>query len=352
MMVLFCYIAFGALVNSLLQHLSFINGLYFTVVSIETIGFGDIVPHSTGAKVFSLLYTVIGILLIGVTIMMSRETVMEAMEVGYRKRVKIMRERRKERGRRRRVEARWRHGIEWRLREMGEPVWVTDEQVRSGRAGGGGRGGGTHRSGAPGVLQHVAEWIGLYRPEIGQSHLMHGPSGMRLNLQALTLAQLEASALEAGVPLDTLLPKGFVRGRASVEVPVQHQPADNRWAQHPLARQIDNAFNPTQARTLTHARIGGMAALMTRFAVAGIHGHATTPDERDKAERDEDQNDLNDNAIGRTDSIGGLSSQVYPTAGSHHRSESGDMEKKAFVAKLTVAWSLFIIFWFVSTSST
>jgi len=36
--ILICYIAFGALIFSLLLKLSFINALYFTVVSIETIG--------------------------------------------------------------------------------------------------------------------------------------------------------------------------------------------------------------------------------------------------------------------------------------------------------------------------
>ena len=224
---------------------------------------------------------------------------------------------------------------------MGMPVWVSDEQVQSGR--GGGRGREADRFRVPGILQHAAEWTGLYKPEIGHSHLMHGPSGMHLNLHALTRAQLEASALEAGVPLDTLLPKGFVRGRDD-----SPQPVDNRWAQHPLAKHIDDAFHPTQTRTLTHARIGRMAALMTRFAVAGIQGHAMTPDERAKAERDEeqDQNDLNESPTIE------LSNQVYQTTGWHNQSESGAMEQKAFVAKLTVAWSLFLVFWFVSTNST
>ena len=41
------YIAFGALINSILLHQSFINGLYFSVVSIETIGLPD-VPVACG----------------------------------------------------------------------------------------------------------------------------------------------------------------------------------------------------------------------------------------------------------------------------------------------------------------
>src|SRR5277367_2453766 len=50
--ILISYIAFGALVNSFLLHLSFVNALYFTVVTIETIGFGDIHPDSTASAVF------------------------------------------------------------------------------------------------------------------------------------------------------------------------------------------------------------------------------------------------------------------------------------------------------------
>jgi hypothetical protein len=37
-MCLLCYLALGALMFSILLHLEFINALYLTVVSIETIG--------------------------------------------------------------------------------------------------------------------------------------------------------------------------------------------------------------------------------------------------------------------------------------------------------------------------
>ena len=36
--LLMCYIAFGALVETYLMDLTFLNALYFTVVTIETIG--------------------------------------------------------------------------------------------------------------------------------------------------------------------------------------------------------------------------------------------------------------------------------------------------------------------------
>lgn len=49
--ILLCYIALGGFVNSLL-HLSFTKGLCFTLVSIETIGFGDIAPETTGVNIW------------------------------------------------------------------------------------------------------------------------------------------------------------------------------------------------------------------------------------------------------------------------------------------------------------
>lgn len=55
-MILLCWITLGGLVFSLLMQLSFIDGLYFTVVSIETIGFGDIHPNSTASRVFGVVY--------------------------------------------------------------------------------------------------------------------------------------------------------------------------------------------------------------------------------------------------------------------------------------------------------
>ena len=134
-MILFCYICFGALINSLLLKLSFIDGLYFTLVSIETIGFGDIVPTTTGSRLFICIYSAIGFLNLGVVIVTCRETVLEAMEVEYRKRVQKITERWKEIKTRRRVESRWRHALEWRLKEMGMPVWVRDENWHGHRAG-------------------------------------------------------------------------------------------------------------------------------------------------------------------------------------------------------------------------
>ena len=94
--VLLVYIAFGALINTLMLDLNFIDGLYFTVVTIETIGFGDIVPRTTGARIFACFYIGVGVITIGLFVAMVRETVLEALELGYRKRVRGMRARRRD----------------------------------------------------------------------------------------------------------------------------------------------------------------------------------------------------------------------------------------------------------------
>jgi potassium channel subfamily K len=86
-MLLLVYIAFGALVNSFLIDLDFINGLYFTVVSIETVGFGDIVPDNTSSRVFMCFYIVFGILNLGVAVGVARETIFEQLQNSYQKRL-------------------------------------------------------------------------------------------------------------------------------------------------------------------------------------------------------------------------------------------------------------------------
>jgi potassium channel subfamily K len=86
--------------------LSFINALYcerdfsksmidlspyleslVTVVSIETVGFGDLAPKSTSARVFAVFYNTVGILNLGMAISTCRETIIESFEHSYRKRL-------------------------------------------------------------------------------------------------------------------------------------------------------------------------------------------------------------------------------------------------------------------------
>jgi len=49
------------------NHRSFFDGLWWTVVTITTVGYGDVVPSSEGGKIFGLLVIVSGFLMMSVT---------------------------------------------------------------------------------------------------------------------------------------------------------------------------------------------------------------------------------------------------------------------------------------------
>ena len=51
----------GTLGFMLLEHLSFLNAFYFTIVTISTVGYGDISPTSAASKGFSIFVIIIGI---------------------------------------------------------------------------------------------------------------------------------------------------------------------------------------------------------------------------------------------------------------------------------------------------
>ncbi|CDO70185.1 hypothetical protein BN946_scf184774.g13 [Trametes cinnabarina] len=300
--VLLVYIAFGALINSILLHLPFINGLYFSVVSIETIGFGDIVPHSTGARVWTCFYILFGVINVGVVIAMFRETALEAMEVEYRRRMRKSRRRRRDARRFRLWEARWQRAVEFRLRDAGLPVWVSDidEGGEDGR-------GLRFLDIVPSVRKRLPlmKRLGttIRRTATLTSVEAHptGHHGMHLNVNALSNAQLEEAALEAGVPLDMFLDLGERRkhgraDRSGIEnpPPAQHEeqiaPALSRA--HAAQAFRDNIVSgwPSHPQTPTHAQIGRMAAMLTKFAVsvAGRHAHAPQllPDAMNEAGRD------------------------------------------------------------------
>lgn len=44
-----------------IEHLSLLDALYYTVVTIATVGYGDITPVTTGGKIFSIFLIIIGI---------------------------------------------------------------------------------------------------------------------------------------------------------------------------------------------------------------------------------------------------------------------------------------------------
>lgn len=123
-MILLCWIAFGALINGILMSLSFIDGLYFTVVTIETIGFGDIFPESPGAKVFAGLHGTIGVLFVALAVSTCNETIIESFEHSYRRHLEGLRERHRERKQQRSKSRASNKAIRRQLERAGLPVYV------------------------------------------------------------------------------------------------------------------------------------------------------------------------------------------------------------------------------------
>lgn len=51
----------GTVVYHFLEGWSWLDALYFSVVTLTTVGFGDYAPQTDGGKLFTILYIIIGI---------------------------------------------------------------------------------------------------------------------------------------------------------------------------------------------------------------------------------------------------------------------------------------------------
>ena len=54
-------VTFSALVYMLLEGWSFLDAVYFCVVSMSTVGYGDFSPHTALGKIYTIFYLLIGI---------------------------------------------------------------------------------------------------------------------------------------------------------------------------------------------------------------------------------------------------------------------------------------------------
>jgi hypothetical protein len=52
---------FGGVVYRQLEGWSFLDSVYFSAVTLCTVGYGDLAPHSTGGKLFTIFYMFIGV---------------------------------------------------------------------------------------------------------------------------------------------------------------------------------------------------------------------------------------------------------------------------------------------------
>ncbi|KAF9124650.1 hypothetical protein BGW39_007983 [Mortierella sp. 14UC] len=74
----FCfYLAIGALIFIWIEEWTFLDSLFFAMITITTIGFGDIVPKSTGGRVFVVFYASGGIVIFAMAVNAIRYVILE-----------------------------------------------------------------------------------------------------------------------------------------------------------------------------------------------------------------------------------------------------------------------------------
>lgn len=205
-MIFLIYIALGALISSLMMNLTFINGLFFTIVTTLTIGFGDIVPITAAQRFVVCLYAVFGIIILSAGIRLTSEAVLEGLQLGYRRRLQNYKRRRREKKRERELVRRWRAAIEERLVERGLDVWTSDNPA-------------SHS-------HHI-------RPATLRRGSSFSAQAMYLNTEALPQDVLKSAALEAGVPPDKFIGRKF--GRRARQSHVTHNHHDRDEQQPPTS---------------------------------------------------------------------------------------------------------------------
>jgi potassium channel subfamily K len=193
-MIFLTYIALGALITSLMMNLTFINGLFFSIVTTLTIGFGDIVPTTAAQRFTVCLYAVFGIIILSAGIRLTSEAVLEGLQIGYRRRLQDYKRRRRARKREREEARRWRAAVEERLVDRGLDVWTPDNPA-------------THKM-RPATLRRGSTLVA---------------QAMYLNTEALPHDELEAAAREAGVPIDKFIGRKFGRRARQNRVLHNHQ---------------------------------------------------------------------------------------------------------------------------------
>lgn len=51
----------GTIVYHLVEHFSWLDSYYFSVITLTTVGYGDLTPHTDAGKIFTTFYVLFGI---------------------------------------------------------------------------------------------------------------------------------------------------------------------------------------------------------------------------------------------------------------------------------------------------
>lgn len=54
-------LTFGTVFYHFIEKLTWVNAYYFSVVTLSTVGYGDIVPHTNAGKIFTTFYIFAGV---------------------------------------------------------------------------------------------------------------------------------------------------------------------------------------------------------------------------------------------------------------------------------------------------
>ena len=64
LLVICLYIFIGTVFYSNEEGWSYIDGMYYTMVTMSTVGYGDLSPSSGGARAFTIVYALVGIIVV------------------------------------------------------------------------------------------------------------------------------------------------------------------------------------------------------------------------------------------------------------------------------------------------
>jgi potassium channel subfamily K len=139
---------------------------------------------------------------LGIVIGMLSDTVMEALQAGYSKRVMEVRLRRREAGKRRKRKLRYRKALEGYIRAKGAPIWIAAD----GRA--------APRAPSDSTNPVHTAWNAISGRNTTGAGRGSGRSPFRLNTAVLSRAEIDAAAREADMPVVTYPGRARSRSRS------------------------------------------------------------------------------------------------------------------------------------------